>query len=235
MIRNLLLATTAAAVLPASAGVKYEITLTNGGSMPVSPAVVYAGAPVPNTAPGQNPTAGFIRLCQTGNPADRAQEISNEGASHVVQTPGPILPGQSQTVEVEVKDPTKQSIHFEAMYGKSKDACASVTVGSHALVALKQHVAPEVLTRDSVLVTGAFTVPSLPAAGAAYACTSAADAVTCLRELSSQAMAVGKIRYFAGYLPSVVEFLEQKYGAAETDTLLIPNAGALQVRVKLKH
>lgn len=215
----------------AQAAVKYELTLTNGSQMPVSPAAVYViDGQYAAAAVGQMATAGFVQLCQTGSPAGRIPELAgNSAVTFSDQTMGPIMPGESRSIEVEVKDPARQSVHFEAMYGKTKDLCAVGGINGHSLVALQQHATDRFIGKDDVLATGTFTDP----AATHYSCTMAADAVSCLRELSSPTM--GTIRFFASYLPSVLNLIEQKYGAAETQSLVIPNSGAVRFSLVLKH
>ncbi|MGE0614511.1 MAG: spondin domain-containing protein [Bacteriovoracia bacterium] len=229
--------------LSATAATTYQLTVTNGSAMPISPAVVYvkdgavAGAQI-----GATPTRGLVQLCQTGNPATRAEELGAEkSVKSVVRTDGPILPGQSRTVEVMLAAPERESVRFEAMYGKTKDVCATFNVSGHALQALKLHVTSELSGRDEAIQTGAFLSPMLPkegygeAEGGNEACAKAADAVGCLRELAMAFGGAAKVNYFSGYLPSVVSFLEGKYGAAAAQELVFSTAGAVQYQVKLKH
>ncbi len=221
----------------AQASATFQVTLTNGSSMPLSPAALYVrDGGAADQQPGVAPTRGFIQLCQTGNPMERVNELRMNRSVHAVaQTMGLLMPGESRTVEIEVADPSKQSIHFETMYGKTKDVCAVGSAGSHALYALKSHVSDEYVGRDDALLTGAFLDPVLPAAHANYTCAQAASAIDCVRELSAASSFMAKIRFFSGYLPSVVSFLEQKYGAADTLSLLFPAGGAVRFTVKLKH
>ena len=137
-----------------------------------------------------------------------------------------------------MQDPLKQSIHFEAMYAKTKDVCAVQGIGSHNLYALQQHVTANVTGNDQALLTGAFTDPVIPM-GRNYldqqVCAGQMDAISCVRSLSQPAMAPAKIRAFAGYLPSLPMLLENKYGAADALTLQIPPSGAVRFDVQLKH
>lgn len=220
--------------------VTYLLTITNGGNMPVSPIAIYTenGQMNPIRA-GEQPTPGFIQLCQTGNPSTRIQELGLDmGVTFKTQTMGLLMPGQSTTVEVKVNEPLKQTIHFETMYGKTKDICAVAQIGSHSLYALQQHATGEVSGKDNVLQTGAFLDPAIPA-GKTYLdmsmCENEADAVSCLRSLSAANMGMPIVRFFSSYLSSVQMLLETKYGAAETQSLLIPSSGAVQYRLKLKH
>lgn len=241
---TLIKATTAATLLLTTsfawAATKYELTITNGSQMPISPAAIYVkNGGESASSIGKNPSVGFIQLCQTGTPTARLSELrSDSTVSFVFQAAGPILPGETRVVEVEVAQPQQQSIHFETMYGKTKDVCGVGTVNSHSLVALKQHVADEIVAKDNAVQTGAFTDPTLPP-GMTYldpsVCPNAMNAVSCLRELSSQNTGKAQIRFFSGYFPSLVSALESKYGSADVQTLLLPVSGAIQFKLKLKH
>lgn len=226
--------------LHAQAITKYVLTLTNGGSMPISPAAVYAKiGQLGNANVGDVPTPGFIQLCQTGNPATRVKELANDtNVKFVTQTMGPVLPGSSQSIEIEVENPLHQSIQIEAMYGKTKDICSVGSIGSHSLYALKQHVTPEFVSKDNVVQTGAFLDPVLPE-GHPYSdmsiCENSMTGVSCLRELALPNNGIQRIRFFSSYLPSLLSLLEMKYGAADVQTLVLPSSGAVQIQLKLKH
>lgn len=222
---------------PAFAATNYLVTVTNGSNMPLSPAAIYVSeSGLNDQKPGATPSRGFVQLCQTGNPSTRIEELrATRMVTNVMQTSGLIQPGESRTLEVAVADPAKQSIHLETMYGKTKDTCGVAAVGSHALYALKSHVSADYVTKDDALQTGAFQDPVLPAEHEAYACAQAKDAVSCVRELALASTVAAKIRFNAGYLPSVVSFLETKFGAADTLSLLFPSSGAIKIAVKLKH
>ncbi len=226
--------------LPAFAATTYSLTITNGGVMPISPSVTYVkNGQLPLTQVGQAPAPGFIQLCQTGNNMTRVQEVQmNMDVTAHAETMGLIMPGETRTVEIDVQDPLKQSLQFEAMYGKSKDACAVATFNSHSLYALKQHVTADIFAKDNVVQTGAFTVPALPA-GRTYldadVCAMQADAVSCLRSLSMPMMSGAKVRFFSPYLSSVPMLLEVKYGAAAAQELNLTSSGAVQFDLKMKH
>lgn len=219
---------------------KYEVTIINGATMPVSPAVFYARTGGQSAAAfGTTSGAGFIALCQMGKAADRATELKGDlSVSNIDSTTSPIMPGQSASIIVEVNDPKKESLHFEAMYGKTKDTCAVASVNSHTLVALSQHVTAEAVIHDSAVVTGAFNDASLPV-GMTYldptACPTATDAIGCIRELATPVSGTAVVRAATGLFPSLVTALEQKYGAAQVPSLLVPTGGAVQLVVKLKH
>ena len=220
--------------------VKYLLTITNGSVMPISPIAIYtANGQTAKTLVGMPPSAGFAQLCQSGNPSLRIQELNMDAnVTFKTQTMGLVMPGESQTIEVEVQDPHLQSIHFETMYGKTKDICAVAQIGSHSLYALQQHVTSEVIGKDNVLQTGAFLDPALPA-GHNYldmsVCDGQVDAISCLRSLSAVNTGTAKVRFFSYYLSSVQMLLENKYGAFEAQSLIIPSSGAVEFRLKLKH
>lgn len=215
----------------AQAAVKYKLTLTNGSAMPVSPAAVYViNGQNAAALPGQMATPGFVQLCQTGNPSGRIPELSgNSAVTFVAQTTSPIMPGESRTIEVDVHDPSNQSVHFEAMYGKTKDLCAAGGISGHSLLALKQHAVNGYVGKDDVLATGTFADPVV----GHYSCSMAMNAVGCLRELS--AASSGTIHYFSSYLPSILSFLEGKFGATETQSLIVPSSGGVRFTLELKH
>lgn len=235
----ILLAPAALASASAAAGVQYELTVTNSSRMPISPAVVYAIQGQQGTSePGTIPSAGFVKLCQTGNPDGKAGELSgNRAVKFVSTTAGPILPGQSETVTVKVADPFRQSVHFEAMYGLSKATCSVIDIDSRTLYSLALGWDQEVIRDDHAIDAGAFTDPALPPKSSpdhASACATAPSAIQCLRDLSVPA-AEPQVKFFRGYLPSLLQLLEDRYGAAQVQQLLLPtSAGAVRYRIRLK-
>ncbi len=239
-MKLLTLATLMSLGLGAHAATTYELTITNGGPMPLSPSVVYVHSGQEALArPGEPAPNGLVQLCQSGNAMARAMEIdAKSGVSFLAQTQGLILPGESRTIEVQVDDVATQSIQFETMYGKTKDICGVASFNSHSLQALKQHVTTKVVSKDDVIQTGAFLSPALPM-GQSYldsnACDMQATAIDCLRALSRPAPMRVKIHAAEPYLSSVTMFLERKYGASETQSLLLSGAGAIQFELKLKH
>lgn len=229
-----------ALVLPvvahADMGVQYELTITNGSQMPISPAAIYVKNGEDGSIHiGQMPSAAFTQLCQTGDPSGRLNEASAEsGTTFTTTVPGPILPGDSRTVTVTVQNPSLQSLHFEAMYGKSKDVCGVGTINSHTLYALAQHITPAYIGKDEVYDAGAFTAPMLPMdANLQKLCMNAADAVSCLRQLTMTNPSP-RVHFFTQYLPSLIGFLESRYGASKTQTLLIPDSGAIRFKLEVK-
>lgn len=222
----------------AQAEATYLLKLTNGGAMPLSPAAIYVkDGQIGNSQVGESPTAGFIQLCQSGNPALRVQELRADAkVKFVTQTTAPVLPGESRIIEISVMKPGHQSLHFETMYGKTKDICAVGAVGNRDLLALEKHLTMVVAGKDAVVQTGAFLDPAIPMGQSdANTCSGASDAIACLRELALPNGGMAKIRFFSSYLPSLINFLEVKFGTADTQTLIIPSSGAVHFQLKLKH
>jgi hypothetical protein len=221
------------------APVKYEITITNSGPMPVSPPLIYIKTgTLALSAPNNIPSRGFVKLCTSGAADERSAELSKD-PSVTFQTTGsgPILPGSSATFQILVADPLKQSIHVESMYGKTKDACALASINSHQLVALRQEVTPGVKVRDEVVVTGVYLDARIPM-GESYLdpkiCGEAKDAVTCLRTFGSTAnTTTNRIRTFNGYLPTVLTALEMCFGSDQVTSLLVPTSGTLSLNAKI--
>ncbi len=217
----------------------YEVTVTNGSSMPISPPILYAkngGGSSHNI--GSMSSAGLIKLCQMGMTTMRVADLKREpGIGTITEFTAPILPGESRSLIIGHINSKAQSLHIEAMYGMTKDTCATASVNSHSLVALAAKVTSEVFIRDSAIQTGAFMDPSLPK-GMSYldpmVCDGVADAISCLRGLAMPTGGMSKIRYFSGYLPSVVSALEMKYGSEQVQKLIFSTAGAVEVRVRLK-
>jgi hypothetical protein len=220
--------------------VTYELTITNGGPMPLSPSVTFvSNMQEALSRSGVEPTPAFIKLCQMGDGPGRAMELASiGGVGDIAQTAGLIMPGESRTVEVRVDNPATQSIQFETMYGKTKDTCGVAVFGSHILQALNQRVTSKIQAKDNVVQTGAFLSPSLPA-GDTYemtqACSGQMAAVDCLRTLAPANPGMARIHASEPYLPSVAMFLERKFGAMETQSLLLTGSGAIQFELKLKH
>jgi hypothetical protein len=212
----------------------YNFTVTNGANMPLSPGVLYTSTNVEAEARiGSDPTAGFTKICQTGMNDERMNELkANPVVKNVMTTDGPILPGESRSFEVTLNEKDVQGLHFETMYGKTKDVCGVVSVNRHSLVALKQHVLAKVIQNDRVLLSGSFADPVT--ANASTQCAQATNGVECLRALSV-AKPNQKVRAFSGYLPSVLNYLEEQYGSEDVLSLLVPTAGAIRVEVALKH
>lgn len=214
---------------------RYQVRVTNGGEMPISPVAVYVtGSETTSSALGMPASPGFVKLCQTGNPDLRLQELDADPAVRsTYRTTALLMPGMSEMVEVEVRDPRSQKIHFEGMYGKSKDACATFTVQSAALVDLASGRNMDATGQDRVVSTGAFPDPALPAGtDATNACAAFSTAVDCLRSLAAAKPQPSMVRAFPGYLPSVVSALEHSFGASEAQSLVIPAGGALSYQVK---
>ena len=220
-----------------AASAKYQLTVVNGGLMPLSHGVLYASnAGAPLSGAGVKSTPGFIKLCQTGQHLDRLQELKlRSDVTEAVETDGLIFPGEKKTFEIKVQNINKQVIHFEAMYGLTKDACAKITVGPHTLYALAKHVTPADAGKDNVIVTGAFQSPVLPNEDEADICTNSTTAISCLRELALPMNGDPKGRFLPPYSSSLVTFLEKRYGANEVQPLLLSTSGAVQYLLTLKH
>ncbi|CAN5623073.1 hypothetical protein BH10BDE1_BH10BDE1_09480 [soil metagenome] len=229
-----------AASAQAAAPVTYLLSITNGSQMPLSPAVIYTKVgSAPAAEIGTEATTALIQLCQMGKADVRKAELLNDKTTtFATATTAMLFPGETKVVEVEVQDPKTQSIHFETMYGKTKDVCGVASFSSHNLIALNQHVTTNVRSKDDVILTGAFADPRLPA-GMVYiepsVCASAADATSCVRELAVASPGTPIVRFFAGYFPSLVTALETKYGSKDVGALLIPTSGAIRFDLKLKH
>jgi hypothetical protein len=209
----------------------YELTITNGSNMPVSPGALYSiDGQDGVTDVGSMASAGLIKLCTMGDPSVLLNELSaNANVRAAQRSGGNVLPGQSTSVQVVVHDRSQASIHFVAMYGKSKDACAAIDLGSADL--RDSSSGRTIKGTDRAISTGAFSAPSLPANVDASVCQGAADAISCLRTLSSPKSQASSIGYFRGYLPSVMNFLESRYGADDTQTLML-NGGSVSFSLK---
>jgi hypothetical protein len=202
--------------------------------MPISGGVVYAvQGDKSDSEIGDAPSAGLIKLCQMGDPSVKTIELrANTNVKWIANTSGPLLPGQKVTIDVGVPNEQQQSLHFVAMYGKSKELCSAIDVSSHAPRTLRY--SDEIIQTDSVLNAGAFADPVIPSGSTSELCAGATNAIGCLRSLSSQKTGMQQIHYFSGYLPSVIDFLEIKYGAEDVLSLILPHSGAVKFSLKRK-
>ncbi|MBN8540918.1 MAG: spondin domain-containing protein [Deltaproteobacteria bacterium] len=227
-----------ASIAAEAAPIMYTVKITNGSNMPLSPAAIYVrnGANAASEL-GLVATPGFVKLCQMGDAATRTAELRMDRLNtSVVQSAGPIAPGASVDVEISVNDTKAQSLHFETMYGKSKDVCGLASVGSHTLQALKAHVSTASISHDRTVVTGVFEDAKFDGGYLnADECKTAKDAVSCLREISVPQAMPSAIRAFSGYLASVEMGLEERFGAKEVLGITLPTSGGIQIEVKLKH
>ena len=217
-----------------AANTNYKVTITNSGNMPISPGALYdSSQALPQDQIGKLPNDGFVQVCQTGNPDKKIEELkADKSINSVLKTDGPILPGESKTFEIAVAK--NNTLHFVTMYGKTKDLCGVITVNRRDLRDVANHIVMSSQGEERVVASGGFADPVLPADGTAQnLCAQSTNAVQCLRELSVKAK--GTTRTFAGYLPSLVNFLEDSYGSEDVQTLLVPSAGAIQLAVELKH
>lgn len=211
--------------------VKYDLTVYNGSGMPLSASAVYvrSGSGTDRTI-GARPTDAFIGVCEKGNASARVTELRKDPRnSFVAQLPGPIMPGEMRTIKVTVDHPYAQELHFETMYAKTKETCGVIDVPSRQLTDA-YHSNRSVQGRDMVVVSGAYENPKLGTDPSAVC--AGKDAVTCLRLLSAPVRGEKQVRAFRPYLPSVLDFLEDQYGADEVDTLLIPTSGAIAFQLK---
>lgn len=206
-----------------------QITLTNGGAMPLSGGLIYITSNhKPQIAVGSTPTPGFVRLCQTGDPSTRANELKANPATMAVIPVGHIMPGESVVVNLPADLMASQAVHYESMYAKTKDTCSTFTVTGDELLAVSHGAEKDFHSNEKVLASGAFLDP---AGSQGASCSGAAAAVDCLR-LFTAINSAPRVRYFPGYIPSVLNFLEVKYGATETQALILPTAGAVNFTVR---
>ena len=78
---TLALCLSASGLATAQSATKYELTITNGSEMPISPAAIYVKTGSESAAPvGSQATAGFIKLCQSGNLATRLSELKADSS-----------------------------------------------------------------------------------------------------------------------------------------------------------
>ena len=211
----------------------YQLKVTNGGAMPISPAAVYVSDTESTSASiGMPPTAGFIKLCQTGNPEMRLSELDKEAnVSATYRSTTLLMPGMSEVFDLEIRNIRDSQIHFEGMYGKSKDSCATFTINNKLLQSLAMK--RDVTGRDNIVSTGAFSDPLLPMSETTMsACANQSSAVNCLRSLAQPKIQMATIRAFPGYLPSVLSAIEYSFGGMEAQSLIIPNGGAVYYQVK---
>ena len=146
----------------AEAGIPLKLVITNGGNMPISPALIYeqSGSKALNPI-GTVPSNGLVTLCQTGNPAVLSQEAqTHNDISSIQTTSGLLYPGQSVTVNVTSE--AFKSIHFVGMYGMTKDTCASFDIPFSAIERVLLGIDAESTGKDQAIATGAFFPPRMP-------------------------------------------------------------------------
>jgi hypothetical protein len=211
------------------------LTITNTSGMPISPGVLYVTRGSVNpVALGSMASQGFVTLCHTGANAARAAELQRDPmveARSVMATSSPILPGQSLSVTLPAYLLEAGNLQFEAMYGKSVDVCAVARLNANAAQEVSRGMEAVAYARDNVVNSGGFSAPAKNSPS--QVCTEA-SAVACLRDLSAPVANPAMIKAFPGYLPSVLSMLEQKYPAADVQSLLIPASGALQLELTRK-
>ena len=216
----------------------WTFTVTNGGSMPISPGVLYLTRSSSGLEGlGSPASAGLVQLCQMGNPTGRAAELATSSAvRRVVKTDGPILPGASRSTQFRATPRDFNGLHFVAMYGKTKDTCATISVGKVELWAAAGGAPHVVEGSDRVIATGAFREAVLPTGERGDAiCANQNSAVDCLRQLAIPADGAALVRAGRAYLPSVTHFLESRYGAEDTQSVIFSTAGALSYRLEVSR
>lgn len=201
----------------------YKLTLINGGVMPLSPPLVYSNSYPSYPEIGQEASEGLVQLCQTGDNSKRKEELGREnGVDVLAQGDKVLLPGQSITFEFHTKH---KNIYVETMYGKTKDLCGVVSFKNLKNLKLFQY--SRISANDRVIRTGKFSAPYLMKNE--VRCNDESSAVSCLRSLSADSS--GTIQYFSGYLPSILNFLELKYGGEEVLSLQVPTAGTIEANL----
>lgn len=218
------LATLALAVTSLAQASTFKVTISNGSAMGISPGVLYTTRNTDSDrAVGSIATDGFTQLCQNGNAEARGQELSKlkNVPTHLI-TEG-IAPGETKTFMIDVSLYRKDKLHFETMYGRSKDICGVFSVDHRSLRAPLEG-------RDDVVRTGRFSAPYLPQ-DTGDLCRDG-SATACLRSLSSNLNPVRPVEFFRPYLPSVLGFLTERFGSEEVDTLLIPTGGAIRFTIQ---
>lgn len=187
---------------------------------------------------GQASSAGFIQLCQTGDSSLLVEELkANPKVKYVETTEGPLFPASSTMATIHMKDVARESVHFAAMYGLTKDACAVIDLTNIELARLlpssyyeyHRGIRRELRGTDRAVSTGAFSDPMIT--DQAGACEGADSAIGCIRELAVE-MEGGSIRAFRPYLPSLLHLLESRFGSGAVQPLIVPN-GAIQFSVRL--
>jgi len=209
---------------------QFEITLTNGGAMPASRPIVWIArdrAGVPET--GSDSTLGHRNVCESGNSDVLAEELrSNRRVRWVHQEPEPILPGQSITIRIPRVRMDVESVYIDFMYGRSRNVCGGIFD-----LNLKQanFFGNPILGRDTVFQSGGYELAN---SSLNPKCAGAENAVSCLRSMSAVAEGdnANQISLFTGYLPSVLNSIENVFGASATQGLQIPTSGAIQYKVK---
>lgn len=232
-VKKLVLATLAFTPICTFAA-NYEFTITNASNMHLSPFAVYVKTgPMAATSVGQVATPGLIQLCQTGNPSTRESELQGDSAVvSVMTTTGLLDPGEQKVVTVEIADPMTQGVHFETMYGATKDACALGSFTPHQVQMLGDE-SDLIEGRDTAVVTGAFSIPALPdLTGQQVEACKGKDATGCVRALSILRQTPGTVQFLTPYLPSLLTYIEKEYGSQEAIHLILPSAGAVSFSLK---
>lgn len=230
-MRKLHLISIALAFAGVAQATTFKVTVTNGSSMGISSGVLYTTRlSTTDREVGSLASDGFTAICQNGNASARAEELSGlKNVKTHVQTEG-IGPGETKTFMIKVKSPRLDNLHFETMYGRSKDICGVFSISRSLLQKLQFNRYRKLSGKDDVVRTGRFLSPILPQ-DTAETCREM-SATACLRSLSQDAIPVKTIEFFRPYLPSVLSFLDERYGSEEVDTLLIPTGGAIRFTIQ---
>lgn len=207
-----------------------EISILNNLNMPISPGVI---STVPPAKFGEVASPGLIKLCQTGDPALLIKELKTTYPEQFVLQFGaaPTSPAGNVTVQFEASAVHGKDLYAVAMYGKTKDTCSYATIPADAVAAIAHGHVKVFATTDQALVTGAFQYPSINEE-ANRLCESESTAIGCLRGLSAIKDPVGKVSAFSAYLPSVLRYLEERYGSAEVQSLVFPSSGGVRFSAK---
>ncbi|MEC9284301.1 MAG: hypothetical protein VX642_16420 [Bdellovibrionota bacterium] len=211
----------------------YVLKVANSGNMPISPVLAYASYSEEAYAQvGEKATDGFVQICQTGNNSLRHEEVKkNKNTLGIATGDGPIFPGESKEIELEVKHAKYlRSITIESMYGRSKDICAVASIGPAEIYQLNYKVVKKQKVQDRVIATGKFSSASVESFD--EKCEASESAASCLRNLSEEQD--GVLKTFTGYLPSVLNSIEKKFSSSDIEGLLIPSSGAVSLSVSLK-
>lgn len=209
----------------------FKVTITNGSGMGLSPGVLYT-----TTTPGTDreigalASEGFKGICNGGNAPARSVELSKDMKTRTNLVTEGIAPGETKVFMVKVKSPYRETLHFETMYGRSKDICGVFDVSALKLRSAQRDRHLVLNGRDDVVRTGAYAVPKLPL-DTGDICREG-SATACLRSFSPELTPAGGVAFFRPYLPSVLGFLTERFGADEVDSLLIPTGGAIHFTIQ---
>lgn len=212
----------------------YQLTLTNGGAMPMSPPTVWiakkrAGVPII----GADSSAGQRKICETGDSSDFKTELSlNQNVIWVHTEAAPILPGEAIKIQVpEINLNAGESLYVDFMYGKTRNVCGGVF--DFDLQALQSNQVNELRGGDGVFTSGAYASPNVTLI-ANSACAVSSNPVACLRSLAAPLSGASQYRVlsFVGYSPSVLTAIENIFGPGQSDQLIVPTGGDLSYQLQ---